>query len=278
MDKLTVCTWNLRRATSDSDLTCSLINEIAPNILCLQEVNSWPSQLKSKYSILSRQALTKEGNKQIFHTMILVKCEIGSEIQLISTFDSLNQALSIFNGNLIAAKTKLESGLSFNILSAYSPAWPIDTWIPIEDRGAIKLDNSADLWLTELLWESLKKSYNNNPWIIAGDLNASTTFDESSHMPHGNQEILDRMLNLGYIECLFNYNKKLIPTFQNANNKKVIHQIDHLFTSSNLYDSLTKCYVLDGKDIFEKGISDHLPIIAEFNQQSLQAQGLTKKY
>jgi len=265
MNKVIVCSWNIRRATSNSDNVWSLIDDIYPDILCLQEVNSLPAHIESKYSVLSRQALSKKNTKQTFCTMILVKGKIESEIQLISSLDSLSKVLSIFNGNLIAAKATLDSGFSFNILSVYSPAWAIDTWVTPIDKRTINLENNKDLWLTELLWESLKNTYNSKPWIIAGDLNASTTFDNSSHMPHGNQEILDRMLNIGYIECLYNYNKNLIPTFQNPKGKKVIHQIDHLFTSMELYNALTKCYVLDNKKIFEDRISDHLPIVAEFN-------------
>ena len=150
-------------------------------------------------------------------------------------------------------------------MSVYSPAGPIDSWLTANDRNKIMLNDDNKVWLTELLWDGLKHNYNDNKWIIAGDLNASTTFDDSKNMPHGNQEILDRIQGLGFIECLFNKNKKLIPTFKNAQNKKVIHQIDHLFASDSLYDRLNNCKVLKDLNIFEDSISDHLPILAEFH-------------
>ena len=40
--------------------------------------------------------------------------------------------------------------------------------------------------------------------------------------------------------------------------------MDHLFASDTLYKKLINCEVLDTLNIFEKSISDHLPIVAEF--------------
>ena len=264
MSNLKVCTWNVRRANLKSDITWSIINDMQADILCLQEVNSLPNDFDSQYSILSRNALTKEENIQKFCTVIAVKGKINKEIHLRSNLKSINKALKLFNGNLIACEITTQSGMPINVLSVYSPAWPLDGWLLDKDRDKIILNDDNKVWLTELLWDSLKQSYNNNQWIIAGDLNASTTFDLSKHMPHGNQEILDRMLNTGFIECLYNFNNKLIPTFKNASNKQVLHQMDHLFTSNTLYKKLINCEVLDNLNIFEKSISDHLPIIAEF--------------
>ena len=81
---------------------------------------------------------------------------------------------------------------------------------------------------------------------------------------HGCKDTLNNITKLGYKECLLGYNKKLIPTFKNAQNKKIIHQMDHLFASNSLYEKLISCKVLDDLNIFEDSISDHLPILAEF--------------
>lgn len=263
MSTLRVCTWNLRKTSYHNKAVWSIIKDIKADLLCLQEVNSFPIALENEYFILSKNAMSKNGNEQTFNTMILAKGD-ASEIQLCSNLNSVNDALSLFSGNLVSCKVKLWSGGLFNVLSVYSPAWPLDNWITKKDKAIIKLINNSKVWLTEILWDSLKHTYNNNPWIIAGDLNASTTFDYSQKMPRGNQEIIDRLYNLGFIECLFNFNKKLVPTFQNPKGKKVIHQIDHLFVSNSLYEYLINCKVLDDIKIFENSISDHLPIVADF--------------
>ena len=92
MSNLKVCTWNVRRANLKSDITWSIINDIQADILCLQEVNSLPNDFDSQYSILSRNALTKEQNIQKFCTVIAVKGKINQEIQLRSNLKSIIDA------------------------------------------------------------------------------------------------------------------------------------------------------------------------------------------
>lgn len=38
----------------------------------------------------------------------------------------VNEELRRFEGNLVAAKVALDSGERLRVLSAYSPAWPVD--------------------------------------------------------------------------------------------------------------------------------------------------------
>ncbi|KON33028.1 hypothetical protein AC477_02130 [miscellaneous Crenarchaeota group-1 archaeon SG8-32-1] len=59
--------------------------------------------------------------------------------------------------------------------------------------------------------------------------------------------------------------EKSSQPFQNSTDKKVIHQIDHLFVTNNLYSQLRGCAVGDKLVIFNEYMSDHLPIIADFN-------------
>jgi hypothetical protein len=58
--------------------------------------------------------------------------------------------------------------------------------------------------LTEILWSAiLNENIKDLPWIVAGDLNSSVTFDTMwQEGPRGNQEIQDRMSALGFTECL----------------------------------------------------------------------------
>ncbi len=57
----------------------------------------------------------------------------------------------------------------------------------------------------------------------------------------GNGEYLEGMKDLGFTECLTTSNGKLIPTFRNPADKRIDHQIDHLFISEGLKDKLINC-------------------------------------
>ena len=79
----------------------------------------------------------------------------------------------------------------------------------------------------------------------------------------GNKEILDRMENLGFTECLRKSNNdNIIPTFKHSSGE-IVHQIDHLFVNEGLIYRLINCVVGDQTVVFDK-LSDHLPIIADF--------------
>jgi len=94
---------------------------------------------------------------------------------------------------------------------------------------------------------------------VGGDYNNSETFDAEWHDQHrvrfglclgGNREVLDRMLDLGFSECLRGFNKAIVPTFQNSTDKKVVHQMDHLFVTNDLYSKLKNCVTGDQTIIF----------------------------
>ena len=87
---------------------------------------------------------------------------------------------------------------------------------------------------------------------------------KSGLVSDGNKEIRDRMYNLGFKECLLEYNGKLVPTFKNTSGE-VLHQLDHLYVTNNIFSRLIECKVGDKNKIFNKSLSDHLPIIAEFS-------------
>ena len=102
-------------------------------------------------------------------------------------------------------------------------------------------------------------------WIVGGDFNCSETFDYLwKGGPSGNREILDRMDDLGLTECLRTYNGELVPTFKNASNGNIIHQLDHLFVSDGLSYSLERCNTGDVSKVFDKSLSDHVPVIGVF--------------
>ena len=212
----------------------------------------------------------------MFSTGILTKGNIIEEAKLASEYEWVNKELGgFFKGNFLSCRVQPGNSQPLNVVSVYSPAWSVDKFrLQGIDVLPIRLKPNPHIWLTELLWSALKNSVcNNETWIVGGDYNCSETFDADWQDRHGirfgirssgNREILDRMLALGFTECLRGYNGDIVPTFQNTTGKKAIHQMDHLFVTNNLYSNLRNCTTGDQSLIFGRVMSDHLPIIANF--------------
>jgi len=270
-NSMRIITWNIRRATKDS-LVWDLILELKPDIALLQEVGSIPDKVNSVFEVISGVPVSKTGKFQKFTTMVLVKGKIVNAISLSSTYEWVNREIKFFRGNFISCVAKLQNKEPLNLISVYSPAWPVDKNRLREiDVSPVKLKSNSEVWATEIIWAALKNTVSNNElWVVGGDYNSSETFDKDwpggppGIISDGNKEIRERMYSIGFKECLREYNGKLVPTFQNSQNKKIIHQIDHLYVSDNLYQQLGNCVVGDKNIIFRKSLSDHLPIISDF--------------
>ncbi len=180
----------------------------------------------------------------------------------------MNRELEFFHGNLVGCMAQPTGSRPVNVISVYSPAWPVDRE---RLRGihvtGVKLEQNPEVWVTEIIWSALVKA---NPgrderWIVGGDFNASETFDYLwREGPRGNREFLDRMGNLGFIEGLREHCRELAPTFRDPRSGQVVHQMDHLFVTPVLAASLRNCRTGNQMAIFGEGLSDHLPIIADF--------------
>lgn len=254
----------MRRATETS-VAWKILADLNPDVALLQEVASIPTNIKESFDVKFNKAIGKNGKPQRFGTAIFVKGKIINELPLSSEYGWVNHELEYFAGNLVSSVVQPTGYPFLNIVSAYCPAWPIDTskYQGI-DVAKVKTVQNPKLWVTEILWSALKNAnLVDVPWIVGGDLNSSETFDFT--WSSGNREILDRMESLGFTECLRKYNGKLTPTFRNPRDGKVIHQLDHLFVTSALYSRLENCSVGDESIVFEESASDHLPIIANFN-------------
>lgn len=259
----------MNKATVRRKESWEYLLELKPDVALLQEVNSIPDLIQNEFDCLYRKAAKKNGQSQHFGTAILVKGKIIKPIQLTSEWNWVNEELNLFSGNLIAAEIMLGNEFQAQILSVHSPAWCIDpTRLEGVELNEVKLEKNSKVWGTELIWAALRYAIPiiNKPWIVGGDFNSSPTFDYLwKGGPHGNQEVLDRMNALGLIECLFHSKGVLTPTFKNATDKKVIHQIDHLFVSTELISNLEFCETGKSQYVFENSLSDHLPIIADFS-------------
>lgn len=121
--------------------------------------------------------------------------------------------------------------------------------------------------VTDILWSALKSSgiKEDENQIVSGDFNSSVIFDYLQvGGPRGNQEIIDRMNRIGFRECLFTRTGKLVPTFKNPKGGKVIHQLNHIYVFGKMLAAMENSFAGNTLHIFENSISDHLPIIADF--------------
>ena len=106
--------------------------------------------------------------------------------------------------------------------------------------------------------------------IIAGDFNMDRRMDDNptnsifakkGTYPHN--DFFNAILDMGFYDC--------VQKFRPEEPRRTIYHIksdypwelDHMFCTKKLYDGLTKVQILD---IYKaKGLSDHLPIIADFD-------------
>jgi hypothetical protein len=226
-----------------------------------------PLIVKKEFDIRYKRPVNKAGTPQRFGSAVLVRGTIGREFPLQSPEDWVNAELERFAGNLLAVEAFLERGPRLNVVSVYSPAWPVErARIAGVDVSSIKLTLNPDVWVADLLWASLRSIdlQLDDLWVVAGDFNLSETFDAWRGGPRGNREYLDRMAALGMTECLRKMKGQLTPTFRNPSGGKVTHQIDHLFVTNSLLSRLKFCDTGNPEKVFGKSLSDHLPIMADF--------------
>tara|TARA_B100000131_G_C17983373_1_gene559556 strand:+ start:154 stop:963 length:810 start_codon:yes stop_codon:yes gene_type:complete len=269
---LKIISWNTNRATKSSKVW-EILTELDGDVLLLQEVTDIPSSFLSKYDYLTAVPRTKNGKEQRFKTTVLSKTPLLQDLNLQSKINWVNNELDFFSGNILSCTTKINNKLKINLISVYSPAWPIpDSRLEGIDISSIKLKSNPKIYCTEILWALLKDSLSGNSgsWIIAGDFNSSTTFDWMwGKKPRGNQEIIDRMNSLGFVDSLSSYERQLVPTFMNLRNKKLIHQLDYVYLDETLSRKILRSYALDNQQIFDEPISDHLPVITELKLNDL---------
>lgn len=256
----------MRRATARSAAWDYLL-ERDPDLALLQEVGSIPDSVRSRYACHSALATGKSGCPQRFSTAILVRGGLGNAVPLRSSAPWVQDELDRFAGNLLACEVEPHGGPAAHAVSVYSPAWPVDRGrLESVDVTSVRLTQNRDVWVADLLWSALSAygSLAAGSWVVAGDFNLSETFDLWRGGPRGNREYLDRMADLGLVECLRASRGELTPTSRNTDRTTIKHQMDHLFVSASLAERLVSCEVGQRDTVFGQNLSDHLPIIAEF--------------
>ena len=286
-----VVTWNVNKANEKRG-TWDYLHKQDPDIALLQEVTDIPAKIQGYYDFEEEFTINKvDGSQQAFKTAILVKkngVRFIKKLQFSTNVNWIDEELKRFDGHIFGHEVEVAGNKKINVVSVYSPYWSLDSlWKNVGGRPrhaeTIKLNGSKKLWVTDLLWQGLINTMRpNEPWIVGGDFNNSETFDPSWQDEHpeevkkwgsknplrtgGNKEIIDRMNNLGLKECLRESNNGVIvPTYTKTYKGRVcrLHQMDHLYVTNDLFKNL-KDSAKVGDRVFERSLSDHLPIIADF--------------
>lgn len=260
-----ILTWNVRRATARSAAWDYLL-ECAPDLALLQEVSGVPDRVRLRYHCRAAVATGRRGGPQRFETAILTNGPSCTPVDLRVGLAWVDAEIARFAGNLLASDVTV-AGAPLAAVSVYSPAWPVDrTRLVGVDVSGVKLTQNRDVWVADLLWAALRTRglSPTDAWVVGGDFNLSETFDLWRGGPRGNREYLDRMAALGFVECLRSAHGALVPTYRNRDGKTA-HQMDHLFVTAPLAARLRACDVGPRDVIFGRGLSDHLPIIADFS-------------
>lgn len=262
-----VVSWNLRKASANSG-AWDLLLELDPDIALIQDARSMPETIRANYSIARDQTAYSPRSKDWSATAILSKGDIGPFRPLPAPTEWMRAALAEWRECFTTRNITLDSGVWLNVMSVYSYAFPVPRhhWQD-QDTDGIQLPMNRELFATEIMWTTLQMMPNlsSEPWIVGGDLNTSVLFDIPK--PRGNQMILDRMAEIGLPSIALGNDEEPVPTFRSPRGH-VLHQLDYLFANSHLMEHLVSCEVYgDAGRIFGNRpmLSDHLPVIAEFD-------------
>jgi exonuclease III len=262
-----VVSWNIRRAagTGPKQHAWSYLTDLEPDLVLLQEVGAIPESFRDQYSVLHQLATGRTGRSQRFGSALLVRHGPLTKVALLAPLTWVNDELARLGGFVLAGQANL-LGAQTVVVSVHSPAWYLDrARLSLVEVGDVRLTQNADVWVADLVLAAIRALVaESRQVLVGGDFNLSPTFDAWRRGGHGNQEYLDRMATLGMVECLASFQGRLTPTFRNPRGGRVIHQIDHLFASFKLAKHLRWCDVPPAEEFFQRGLSDHLPIIADF--------------
>lgn len=262
-----VVSWNTQHRGTEAPLW-DMLRGFDADVLLLQEVRKLPPDFLDNYATLHGQPVTRSGGPQAFGTWIAVKCDRLEPLLWRHEQSWVKDELDRYSGQIPAGEVVGGTLEPLRVCSVYSPAWGVDKGRLLNvDTSGIRLEYGRGIWIADLLLAAIKQSLpgGEDAWIIGGDFNLSVTFDMKSERPRGNQEYLDRMRALGFTECLYAHSRALTPTFINKRSSNPVqHQMDHLFVTQFLADRLISCAVGDPAVVFGQNLSDHLPLVADF--------------
>lgn len=158
------------------------------------------------------------------------------------------------NGNpgaVIAADVGLLNGLVLTVVSLYG-RFDEDSYVTTGLHRVL-----SDL--TPLLWTER----NRRLFIVAGDYNASTQWDERyPNQDPSHQIFFDRLEDLSLVDCTRRHFKQHRQTHRHSGSD-FPWQNDYIHASGRLAEKMVRCEVLDDERV--RGLSDHNPVVATFD-------------
>ena len=261
-----IITWNLNNRKSNS-IAWELIFELKPDLVLLSEVNHIPEDLRG-YDSHFEPAMGNKGNFRKFKTSLLCKGKIGPSFDLVAKEDWVTKAIADHPGNYVCRKICLDSGNLYNVISVHMPSWQFPHEKYTEDISDVALPNYPKVFMSELLWAALKTSLSlhDDPWIIGGDFKTSEFIGSTKTQRAANVEAIARLERLGLIETVRHWNNGPVPSWKPIRkNAAMKHQLDHLYVSKDLLPVMSNARMGEKEQVLENGLSDHLPIIADFD-------------
>lgn len=241
-----VVSWNMK---NKKDNWKFMMNQLSPDIALLQEANtSNPKKSKNK---LVQLRVKNNVNNIIFST--------SSQIHRIEFPKQFNQ-------DFVCVKSSINDK-DIYFLSIYGNL----DWHKCENELCEK---KKDQWFTifigqiSIIVTHLKRIHHAKHIIIAGDFNCERRMDDNptstKFAKRGeriNNLFFDSILDLGFRNCVRKFHENPIRTHKHVRSEYP-WEIDHMFCTNELYESLISIEVPDRVVIEE--ISDHNPIIATF--------------
>ena len=262
-----VLTWNVNKAGESRRELWQMLEREDADIVLLQEVTVIPEWIRNRYQCHAISPRYFGGHNAPFSSAVLSKGSIDATPYLESELEWVNRIHTERYGWIVGCETTLTSEERFRVVAVHSPAFaiPRDQWADV-DVSSIKLTNNPELWFTEILWDLLRTASisDDTNWIVGGDFNSSVKFDKPKD--RGNQEIIDRLNQLGLTDCLSHFHYGAVPTFQHTT-KVVEHQLDYCYVNAPMLERLTQARVPSHGDVFDRKprLSDHLPVLCEFS-------------
>ena len=262
-----VITWNVNKAGESRSRLWKMVQREDADIVLLQEVTAMPSWVLGGYQCHWITPRYFEGHSARFSSAVLSKGLIDATPYLESELEWVNGIHREGRGWIVGCETTLDSGERYRVVGVHSPAFeiPRDRWAGIDVSG-IKLTNNPELWFTEILWALLRAAgmSDDTNWIVGGDFNSSVLFDEPKDK--GNREVIERLNELGLIDCLSHAHGGPVPTFQHSS-RLVEHQLDYCYVNAPMLRRLRQARVPSHDEVFSgtPRLSDHLPVVCEFD-------------
>jgi len=225
-----MCYWQHRNLFSDSWEYLS--QKINPDIALLQETVPPQEENSLKHFVWQTIGEKRNWGSGIFSKYPVVEVIFGNS----------------YSGYVTVGEVSILNNAKLTVVSIHAPLEDTYSIIPLHRIF-------SDLTLL------LEGRMGNRTIVLGGDFNASIQWDRRQKN-ESHRIFFERVKNFGLCDCLGKFYTKPIQTYRHPQGNTP-WQLDHLFISNEVENTLQKCYVIENENIVK--FSDHNPIVAELN-------------